>query len=265
MAKHNEQDFIIPAIKVIDSHNGACTTAIIKEEIYKFINLSPEDLVKSDTRNEPKYKQIVGNLISHKSKELFKYINIITEKDEKGNTTSKNLLCLNEEGIKLANSFKNISRSTIVSEVSIADFILDEPLIDDQDKKVIDATNKNNLKKRMNTDKSLSDTVNKLNNYECQYAKLIGEHHQTQTNGNGVPICNAHHLIPMKATFDFFPRNLDRASNLVTVCPNCHSALHNGAPDVKRRMLKVLYDKYIDGLNREDIYISFEDLLNKYY
>ena len=75
----------------------------------------------------------------------------------------------------------------------------------------------------------------------------------------------AHHLIPMCASKDFFPRNLDRPSNIITLCPNCHTLLHHGSEDEKKRILRILYDKYIPGLNRDEIYISFEDLYNKYY
>ena len=267
MSKHSEKDFIIPAIRVIYDNNCDCPTAIVKEQISNYIVLSPEDLEPSVTRNEPKYKQVIGNLISHRTPEFFKYL--VTNNEQKG---VKQNLVLNEEGIKLAESYISKSYSMVIPDsfVSEPTFVYEAsfeptPSIDEINQTVVDAISTNGVTKRMPTSSKVVQTVNKLNNYKCQYAILTGKKHNTIKNKDNVPIVNGHHLVPMKAAIDFAPINLDRPANIVTLCPNCHEAIHHANYKEREEMLKVLYDNYIDGLNDNDIYISFNDLFNKYY
>lgn len=62
-----ESEMRIAALQVARSKpNGIATTTQIKEEIGKYVDLTPEDRVPSKTRpNEQMYQQIVGNIISH--------------------------------------------------------------------------------------------------------------------------------------------------------------------------------------------------------
>ena len=62
-----ESEMRIGALEVARSKpNGIATTTELKEEIGKFVNLTPQDLVQSKTRrNEQMFQQIVGNIISH--------------------------------------------------------------------------------------------------------------------------------------------------------------------------------------------------------
>jgi hypothetical protein len=62
-----ESEMRIAALQVAWSKpNGIATTTQLKEEIGKYVDLTPEDLKQSKTRrNEQMYQQIVGNIISH--------------------------------------------------------------------------------------------------------------------------------------------------------------------------------------------------------
>ena len=64
-----ESEMRIGALQVARSKpNGCVTTTEIKEEISRYVDLTPEDMVTSKTRPpEPMYCQIVGNLVSHLS------------------------------------------------------------------------------------------------------------------------------------------------------------------------------------------------------
>ena len=104
-----------------------------------------------------------------------------------------------------------------------------------------------------------------INNYTCQFEIITGKSHKSFNSKEGNQYVEAHHLIPMKASKDFFPRNLDRPSNIVCLCPTCHAKLHHGDLNERKKLLKLLYDKYIMQLNEEEIYIGFEELFNKYY
>lgn len=62
-----ESEMRIGALQVARSKpNGIATTTQLKEEIGNFVHLTPQDLVRSKTRNnEQMYQQIVANIISH--------------------------------------------------------------------------------------------------------------------------------------------------------------------------------------------------------
>ena len=70
-----------------------------------------------------------------------------------------------------------------------------------------------------------------------------------------------HHLIPM-AYSDMFTFSLDVEENMVSLCSNCHNQIHYGR-DYKD-MLKKLYDERIEKLKKVGLYITFEELLEKY-
>jgi len=63
----SESEMRIGALLVARSKpNGIATTTQLKEEIGKYVDLTPQDLIRSKTRpNEEMYHQIVGNIISH--------------------------------------------------------------------------------------------------------------------------------------------------------------------------------------------------------
>lgn len=272
MTKHVEQDFIIPAIRVISDYPDGCLTETIKDNISNYITLTPEDLepMPSRSKTEASYRQIVGNLISHRSPDFYKYLIVEKVLDNKGLVSNRNIFKLNEEGQKIASQFKKQSYFTFVECTYDFDsfepaYVSDNNALDEYDSRVIDAVEKNNLSKRMNTDTKVRDMVLKLDNYECQYAKLIGEKHVAGISPDGHQIVHGHHLIPMKAERDFFPRSLDRPENIVTLCPNCHDVLHHGSKEEKRKILEVLYKKYINRLNDSEIYISLDKLIDKYY
>jgi len=48
----------------------------------------------------------------------------------------------------------------------------------------------------------------------------------------------AHHFIHMACQEEYLPINIDREESIISLCPNCHSAIHNGSDKVKRELLK---------------------------
>lgn len=261
--QHSQNDFIVAVLLVIDSHQDGCDSATVKDEIDMYIDLFDEDLKPYGSRrkHEPRYRQLVGNLFSHRTPELFKYLNKtkINKRHYKWSLNTKGKIYV--ANIK---KVKEAGKMLIeYSDASLDKTILIEPqksIVSDIDKKKLDTVGE----KRRITDSSLKDSILVIYGYTCQYGKLIGEKHQSFLREDGNPFMEVHHLIPMKASQDFFPRNLDRASNLVCLCPNCHERIHHGSKEEKEKVLKVLYNAMIDGLNYEEIYISYKQLL-KYY
>lgn len=118
---------------------------------------------------------------------------------------------------------------------------------------------------RYTTDPRLGKTVLVNSGWKCCLSGFDGHEHTTFSTKNGNNYLEAHHLVPMKAQKDFMPINLDIYDNIIPLCPNCHKAVHYGSLEEKRRFLKPLYDARISKLNEHGIFISFEDLINKYY
>lgn len=111
------------------------------------------------------------------------------------------------------------------------------------------------------TNPRISKTALQLAEYKCQVNE---SEHITFISKLGQQYMEAHHLIPMHAQKDF-SINLDRIENIVSICPNCHSAIHLGNDAVRLEYLKVLYDLKIKELLKVGLNISFGELFTKYY
>lgn len=266
--QHSQRDFVIPALLVIDSHIEGCNSATIKDEVHLYIELTADDLAPyaSRRKSEPRYRQTVGNLISHRYEPLFKYLEEINRAKSDGKGTEY-VWKLNNEGKAYVANIKKVQEAGQIlietSSVAHEQMVMEDiqsPLISSIDQKKID----NVGKKGRATDSVLKDAILKLAEYRCFYGRCIGENHVSFMTSEGRPFMEVHHFIPMKASNDFFPRNLDRASNLVCLCPMCHERVHHGSIEEKEAVLRVLYDKMIDGLNDEEIYISYSKLLDYY-
>ena len=258
MAKHTENDFVIPALNVLFDL-GAATTSEIKSSIHKYIELNNDDLSAFEsrrTRKESAYRQVVGNLISHHNNFFFKYV----YKNDAGSFK------LNDEGYKYIKRLRESETASTNEEQS--SLYIEEtsktPTLSGIDTKYVDYIMENGFEKRPPTNNLIKETIVELSNGECLYSRLTGKKHASFKQENGKKYVEAHHLIPLKARRDFFPRNLDRPSNIVCLCSECHACLHHGSQKEKEQILRVLYDHCIDALNDDQIYISFEQLL-KYY
>ncbi|QFJ55257.1 HNH endonuclease [Pseudobutyrivibrio xylanivorans] len=113
---------------------------------------------------------------------------------------------------------------------------------------------------RYPTDTRLAKTALMLSGYLCEFDAS----HKTFTGKNEEQFMEGHHLIPMTAQKDF-DINLDRIENIVSLCPNCHSAIHYGNDTDRKKVLLKLYNERQEELSSVGLNISFNDLFNKYY
>ncbi|MCI9617243.1 MAG: hypothetical protein HFG31_04465 [Eubacterium sp.] len=285
MTQHKENDFVIPALKVINDCEEGCTMEYLKRQIKNYMELTEEDNKPYPSRNpnEPRYYQVVGNLFSHHNALLFDYINVQSLNQNEKKTI--NMFTINEKGRIFLEKFKNKNQKTINSLNDYNNILLEEKkqmnltknediftIYDEDfteedffDEKIKAYALRNGLNRRPPTDYQLKETVIELNGYKCEYAIATGKRHYVFKGKSKKPYLEGHHLIPMKAAFDFFPHNLDRPSNLVSLCPGCHALLHHATKEDKIKVLKVLYDNHIEQLRKDGIYISFEKLLDQYY
>lgn len=273
MAQHSEKDYIIPAVKVIRDH-GKCTMEVIKDEIHKYIALSEEDKIPYDSRSasEPRYRQIVGNMKSHNS--FLIYVDTEIPEEEQGKKSPKYIYKLNSKGIKLFQNndaiefereiFEHLDDADDEKQIETAETVDDE-LLDKLNNREVDLSPRSSTSKRPKTDPRISKTVMEKNNYLCLFGHLTKNEHITFDAKRGNKYVEPHHLIPMMASKDFYPINLDRSTNIIPLCPLCHSQVHHGTLEEKMKVLKVIYDYAIDDLKKDGIDISFDELVNKYY
>ena len=256
-----ESDIVKPALRIIKDKPGINTSELI-EELQKVIELYPGDKEISNSRNDTKFSQIVRNLSSHKKNNKFwKCI----DKEREGRNTG---FYINELGEKEIHGYENKEAREEREDNELQRKIRGSNIYNENELKIANTrkpekTSRSN-NARYKIDARFSRTVLKENNYICEIEKLTGEKHKTFNTNKDVQYMEGHHLIPMKAQKNF-TNNIDRSDNICCLCPNCHRAIHYGTIKEKRTRLLLLYNSKIKGLNENEIYIDFEELINNYY
>lgn len=102
-------------------------------------------------------------------------------------------------------------------------------------------------------------------NYIC----MTNLNHTSFLTKHQVFYMEGHHLIPCTVQnseffWNKFQRNIDCFENIVSLCPNCHRAIHYGDWDCKSKLIKVLFEKQKGKLYRVGIMITLEELLDLY-
>lgn len=95
-------------------------------------------------------------------------------------------------------------------------------------------------------------------NYECE----INPQHQTFNNGKH-QYMEGHHIVPMSLQ-DYYEISLDVPSNIISVCPNCHRALHYGDSSIKIEYLNLIFKNRKLKLEKHGIIINKKTLENIY-
>jgi hypothetical protein len=99
-----------------------------------------------------------------------------------------------------------------------------------------------------------------LADYKCEYDESHKSFISKTTGGNYV---EAHHLIPMEFQGQF-KKSLDVEANIISLCPLCHKAVHHASAEVKDSIVKELYTKRRERLQKCEIDIEISSLLSFY-
>lgn len=99
--------------------------------------------------------------------------------------------------------------------------------------------------------------------YKCE---LNSSHLTFTSNTSGKQYMEAHHLIPyIYENCKKYDRHLDFIENIISLCPNCHRAVHFGDKKTKNEILRKLFDKRKEQLNKNlQINLTLEELLSLY-
>lgn len=108
------------------------------------------------------------------------------------------------------------------------------------------------------TDSNKKEKAKSKSNYLCEYNNEHLTFISASSNKNFV---EGHHLIPMSYQNEF-KNSIDVISNIVTLCPNCHRAIHHSKE--KEKLIEKLYNLRKDKLIKQGIEIDFDYLMNMY-
>tara|TARA_B100000780_G_C21067547_1_gene429363 strand:+ start:71 stop:1261 length:1191 start_codon:yes stop_codon:yes gene_type:complete len=223
--------------------------------------------LRAQKKNCPQLpNRVINKYYDIKFAVFFENLNII-KKIEKNYFLSDYIVAVHLKKItqlSIYNQSKSIKKDQISGEKSLYNNltypVVEKPILDNLNNRIPERP-KGATKGRYTTNPKIAETVLSMSHHECYFDK----NHKTFVKKNGDIYMEGHHFIPMNAQDDFLPKNLDRDVNIVCLCPTCHKKLHKAQKQDKIEMLKKLYDEKIYHLKKEDIFISFEDLVDNYY
>jgi 5-methylcytosine-specific restriction protein A len=157
---------------------------------------------------------------------------------------------------------KSISRILIEEDDSkgfISSVNINPVIIGDFDHKPepLDNYLKDNTAKVYRRNHNVVEIALTLSEFKCE----IDKNHSSFLTKNGSLYVEGHHLVPLSAQGNF-SNSLDVVGNIVILCPNCHRQLHYGSNI--HSILKSLFEKKNDFLNKSGIQIEFNDLIRYY-
>lgn len=98
-------------------------------------------------------------------------------------------------------------------------------------------------------------------NYTCE----LNENHETfLSKSTGQRYAEAHHFVGISNHPKFPEVDLDRAANIVCLCPNCHRKIHYGEDEVRLPMIESLFAKVKERLEQVGIEVTLTQLKEFY-
>lgn len=252
--------------KDITSYNSSSRyTTILRNNIHLFI------INNDNIEINPIYEDYFLQNFINKNDILSLHIQILNDDFYKSFlTTYQNF------NINLIDEPDNINFSNIINDVYIDDSSIDADYIQmvnqqqECDINTLDDAYKNKPVIMENTSKKYdrNPLIGKIAIIESGYKCINDEMHTTfSAKSSNKQFMEAHHLIPISFQSEIWNRfnvNIDCKENIVSLCPNCHRAIHYSVDKYKQQILEKLYKSKKDDLKKIGIDISFEELLKFY-
>jgi len=119
--------------------------------------------------------------------------------------------------------------------------------------------------KRFKTKRNIREESLKQKNYHCDCHDE--KHFYFESSVNLENYVEGHHIIPMnrqESYWNDYGVNLDVLSNVIPLCPNCHTQIHNGSRGSKLMILSEIYIRHEKNLKSIDKDLTFAKLANYY-
>lgn len=101
-------------------------------------------------------------------------------------------------------------------------------------------------------------------NYLCEFDKAHKTFISKRTGKNFV---EGHHLVPVSYQIDIWDKysvNADCVENIISLCPNCHRAIHYGNNETKRNMIGQLFSLRQKEFKKLGLNLTLEELKKMY-
>jgi len=101
-------------------------------------------------------------------------------------------------------------------------------------------------------------------NYLCEFAK---EHETFRSKRTGKNFLEGHHLVPVSKQIEIweqFSVNVDCVENIISLCPNCHRAIHYGDNETKNKMIEKLFEIRKEIYRKIGLELSLDDIKKMY-
>ena len=187
-------------------------------------------------------------------------------KAEKGDSQEK-IICdyfFIDSNFEKLDAKTNISdRNLEINELAIK--LQDESLTENERKEIIEKYKENNLSldtddEIMYSSQNMKELSKRLSEYMCEFS----QNHTTFTaKSNNKQFIEAHHLIPFSERKQF-DVSIDVTENIVCLCPNCHRKIHLAIDEEKTELLKPLFEKKKEQLEKVGIKLDVSNLFDLY-
>lgn len=100
--------------------------------------------------------------------------------------------------------------------------------------------------------------------YKCEFNHL---HETFISKRTGKNFMEGHHLIPVGFQIDVWNKygvNIDCIENIISLCPNCHRAIHYGKQETKKILIESLYSVRKTSFRRMGINITLDEIIEMY-
>lgn len=222
-----EKELRVPVLAIINSNPGISMSRV-KKILSDSYPWTDEDREPSITRNEPKYKQVIGNLVSH---------NFVTKHCSVAGEGKERLYVINELGINYLMNNSTITNFS-VDNIEISSELLEE--LNSRKPEIVSTASTTYKRNPIVRKKVLQDALG--------FCQIDNEHETFISRTGELPYLEVHHLIPMmyQASYEI---NLDMVDNMIAICPNCHRKLHYSVKDDEyEQLVKKLYTNHIEKL-----------------
>ena len=258
--RHAEYEYISGILRLLYKYRDSdpVDMSFIKENVENYLDfeLNGDDLKPFGSRsvNEPSYKQVIGNLISHKKAALFKNIDVIPNL-----LTKKLFYKINLSGISYVESIlgtepkirrrskktQKYRQFTIFDEYEEGEKTVTTEKFDEIPKQDCIVLEESQLSKSLNMEQASKRACD-----AC---------------GNNDTTRKTYSIIPAEAATDFFPINIHVNANTMVLCDSCSKKFNDGSAECRKDILRVVLDKKRQELAAANIFVGSESNIAKYY
>ncbi len=190
-------------------------------------------------------------------------INLIDEPQQKINTVQNDIIHV-KEIIESEESIEEKDDNYINKIDNINEYNINPDVATNASKTPPAQYGKNSIIEKYKRNPLLGRIAIQQANYECENNREHITFKSAKTEKN---FMEAHHLVPIKLQQKIWKQyniNVDCVENIVSLCPTCHKAFHNGTNEVKTKLIENIYKQVIQKYNTIGFDITLDEIKKLY-